>query len=97
MFKTKVGLCERSAAPVLEEFIPMKSSSCRDDEMVEMNEEDKVVTNTDKRDWMSSVQLWNSDNNQNQCPNTPIRSNSNGNCNRVGLKLETIDKKVIYQ
>ncbi|KAJ8766654.1 hypothetical protein K2173_001174 [Erythroxylum novogranatense] len=42
--------------PVLEEFIPLKKN-CDDNENGEMKEKDS----RDKKNWMSSVQLWNTD------------------------------------
>lgn len=48
--------------PVLEEFIPLKKTGDDHDEedMVETKKENKDCR--DKMSWMSSVQLWNSDN-----------------------------------
>ena len=47
----------RNIEPVLEEFIPLKKN-CDEEEKIETI---KVKDNRDKLDWMSSVQLWNTD------------------------------------
>ncbi|GFY95054.1 homeodomain-like superfamily protein [Actinidia rufa] len=47
----------RNIEPVLEEFIPLKKN-CDEEEKIETI---KVKNNRDKVDWMSSVQLWNTD------------------------------------
>ncbi|CAI9765549.1 unnamed protein product [Fraxinus pennsylvanica] len=58
--------CKKSSTePILEEFIPLKKSSDALDEKVEAPK-DEIVSSRDKMNWMSSVQLWNSDN-QNPC------------------------------
>lgn len=62
-----------SDAPVLEEFMPLKSSDGNDPEQHSEEEDDKNNAlnnrekNTDtkkKSDWLRSVQLWNDSNNQ---------------------------------
>ncbi|GFP81391.1 mitochondrial carrier protein mtm1 [Phtheirospermum japonicum] len=51
-----------NAEPVLEEFIPLKKS-CKDEQIdrVEVDSTKKDISCRDKMNWMSSVQLWNSD------------------------------------
>ncbi|KAL5540674.1 hypothetical protein UlMin_042866 [Ulmus minor] len=49
-----------NAQPVLEEFIPLKKER---DENQSPNESDKENDSRDKKNWMSSVQLWNTDEN----------------------------------
>ncbi|XP_030466662.2 transcription factor HRS1-like [Syzygium oleosum] len=48
-----------SAQPVLEEFIPLKKDKDEDDEKLELNK--GADDSRDKKNWMSSVQLWNAD------------------------------------
>lgn len=49
--------------PILEEFIPLKkSSSDEKDEKIDDVKETAVVNRREKMNWMSSVQLGNSDN-----------------------------------
>ncbi|KAK6120968.1 hypothetical protein DH2020_045295 [Rehmannia glutinosa] len=70
--------CKNSnAEPIMEEFIPLKEKRTDEtDEKVEGSKENDTITNSrDKMNWMSSVQLWNSDN-QNHHPNTNNFSNS---------------------
>ncbi|KAG8368320.1 hypothetical protein BUALT_Bualt15G0033300 [Buddleja alternifolia] len=63
-----------NAEPVLEEFIPLKNSITEEkDEKIEDNKEKDIINNRDKMNWMSSVQLWNSDDHNNS-PNTDISS-----------------------
>lgn len=51
--------------PILEEFIPLKkSSSDEKDEKIDDVKETAVVNRREKMNWMSSVQLGNSDNNK---------------------------------
>lgn len=60
--KEELTRCEKSnAMPVLEEFMTLKSIADEEHQIFE-NSEDKHIKRTDKMDWMSSVQLWNSDN-----------------------------------
>ncbi|KAL6963954.1 hypothetical protein U1Q18_034960 [Sarracenia purpurea var. burkii] len=47
----------RNVEPILEEFIPLKKN-CEEDEKSEVEEENDTK---DKMNWMSSVQLWNTD------------------------------------
>ncbi|KAL6494744.1 hypothetical protein OROGR_031544 [Orobanche gracilis] len=55
----ELSQCKKSnSEPVLEEFIPLKKI-CIDEKVAENN-----ISCRDKMNWMSSVQLWNSDNNQ---------------------------------
>ncbi|GLT63706.1 hypothetical protein SLA2020_362500 [Shorea laevis] len=55
----------RNAQPVLEEFIPLKKNDNNGDEggssVNTKNEKEFNSNNKDKKNWMSSVQLWNSD------------------------------------
>ncbi|KNA22891.1 hypothetical protein SOVF_030140 [Spinacia oleracea] len=46
--------------PVLEEFIPMKKDSIRD-ENTQLSKTGEEASRKDKTNWMSSVQLWNTD------------------------------------
>ncbi|KAL2477225.1 Homeodomain-like superfamily protein [Forsythia ovata] len=65
--KGELMQCRKSSTePILEEFIPLKKISDDLDEKVEAPK-DEIVSSRDKMNWMSSVQLWNSDN-QNPCP-----------------------------
>lgn len=48
----------RNAEPVLEEFMPLKTD-CDDNEEPNSNKKEKDCK--DKKSWMSSVQLWNTD------------------------------------
>ncbi|KAL3621181.1 hypothetical protein CASFOL_036093 [Castilleja foliolosa] len=55
-----------NAEPVLEEFMPL-NKSCKDEQIDRVEEVDsrkKDISCKDKMDWMSSVQLWNSDSNK---------------------------------
>ncbi|CAK9150799.1 unnamed protein product [Ilex paraguariensis] len=64
--------CGKSnAEPVLEEFIPLKKSS-DEDEKCEVRKEDD---SRDKKNWLSSVQLWNSDHH----PSTNFKYNQTQN------------------
>ncbi|KAL2231583.1 myb family transcription factor EFM [Sesamum indicum] len=66
--KEELMQCKKSnAEPVLEEFIPLKKNSAGEekDETNEGGKEKEIVNNSEKMNWMSSVQLWNSDNNYN--------------------------------
>ncbi|KAK6159388.1 hypothetical protein DH2020_006702 [Rehmannia glutinosa] len=71
--------------PVLEEFIPLKKS-CKDEKIdkVEVSPE-KDVSCRDKMNWMSSVQLWNSNNHHS--PDSDL------NNNKLTLKLDDNKKK----
>ncbi|GLU02993.1 hypothetical protein SLE2022_202170 [Rubroshorea leprosula] len=55
----------KNVQPVLEEFIPLKKREDGDEEgssITTRNEKDSTIfNNKDKKNWMSSVQLWNSD------------------------------------
>ncbi|KAL0422667.1 UNVERIFIED_CONTAM: Myb family transcription factor EFM [Sesamum latifolium] len=73
--KEELAQCKKSnVEPVLEEFIPLKKS-CTDekDDKVESSKENNI-SSRDKMNWMSSVQLWNSDNHTN-CPSTDFSNN----------------------
>ncbi|KAK4424177.1 Transcription factor NIG [Sesamum alatum] len=62
--KEELMRCKKSKAePVLEEFIPLKKSSAGEekDEKIEGGKEEDIVNRSEKMNWMSSVQLWNSD------------------------------------
>ncbi|GFP85454.1 two-component response regulator arr18 [Phtheirospermum japonicum] len=67
MMKKELNQCKSSAEPIIEEFIPLKKK--RTDEKDEKLEEKDVTNSREKMNWMSSVQLWNSDNNQHHHPN----------------------------
>ncbi|GFQ04735.1 two-component response regulator arr14 [Phtheirospermum japonicum] len=68
-----------NAEPVLEEFIPLKKS-CKDEQIdrVEVDSTKKDISCRDKMNWMSSVQLWNSDSDLN---------------NKLTLKLDNNKKR----
>lgn len=54
----------RNAQPVLEQFIPLKKDDNGDEEgssITTKNEKDSNSNNKDKKNWLSSVQLWKSD------------------------------------
>lgn len=58
----ELAQCKKAnSEPVLEEFIPLKKicSDEKDDKVDDSKEKD--VSSRDKKNWMSSVQLWNSD------------------------------------
>lgn len=51
--------CKKTnAEPVFEEFIPLKKSC---DESEEDKVQKEAETSKDKKNWLSSVQLWNND------------------------------------
>ncbi|KAI3446030.1 hypothetical protein Pfo_002695 [Paulownia fortunei] len=80
----ELAQCKKlNAEPVLEEFIPLKKS-CTDDKVEDTKEKD--ISCRDKMNWMSSVQLWNSDNHH-YYPNTDISDN------KPALKLENSKKR----
>ncbi|GER54443.1 homeodomain-like superfamily protein [Striga asiatica] len=54
--------------PIIEEFIPLKEKNT--DEKDETAEEKDISITGDKMNWMSSVQLWNSDGNPNSTDNS---------------------------
>ncbi|GFP91152.1 UDP-n-acetylenolpyruvoylglucosamine reductase [Phtheirospermum japonicum] len=68
-----------NAEPILEEFIPLKKS-CKDEQSdrVEVDSTKKDISCRDKMNWMSSVQLWNSDSDLN---------------NKLTLKLDNSKKR----
>ncbi|KAL2490749.1 Homeodomain-like superfamily protein [Abeliophyllum distichum] len=75
--------CKKSnAQPVLEEFIPLKKPNDDEIEKVKASTENDV-NNRDKMNWMSSVQLWNSDHHH-QYPNLDL------NNNKQTLKLDIL-------
>ncbi|KAI8014339.1 Myb family transcription factor EFM [Camellia lanceoleosa] len=64
----------RNIEPVLEEFIPLKNNCDDQDEKMEPKKE---KDSRDKMNWMSSVQLWNTDdNNRNMDSNYDSKQNS---------------------
>lgn len=73
-----------SAQPVLEEFIPLKKDKDEDDEKLELNK--GADDSRDKKNWMSSVQLWNADDSS-PAVHSPDRKQE--------LKLETTVKSKI--
>lgn len=89
MAKEELAQCHHkpNAEPVLEEFIPLKKSCSdeKDDDKVEGRKENDI-SSRDKMNWMSSVQLWNSNNNQSN-PDTDFSKSE------LTLKLEN-GKKV---
>ncbi|CAI9764399.1 unnamed protein product [Fraxinus pennsylvanica] len=86
----EIKQCKKSnVQPVLEEFIPLKKPDDDDDEDEKvMVSTEKDVNNRDKMNWMSSVQLWNSDHHH-QYPNLDLNNNNQT------LKLDT--KKVVEE
>ncbi|CAA0827618.1 Homeodomain-like superfamily protein [Striga hermonthica] len=82
----ELAQCRKSSAePVLEEFIPMKRI-CRDEgfDKVE-SRRDREDSCRDKMNWMSSVQLWNSD--DHPSPDTELNSD------KLTLKLDDTNRK----
>ncbi|XP_022896781.1 transcription factor HHO5-like [Olea europaea var. sylvestris] len=72
--KGELMQCKNSSTePILEEFIPLKKISDDSDEKVEVPR-NEIVSSSDKMNWMSSVQLWNSDN-QNPFPDIELSNN----------------------
>ncbi|KAG8364296.1 hypothetical protein BUALT_Bualt19G0113700 [Buddleja alternifolia] len=84
--KEELMQCKKSdSEPVLEEFIPLKKISRDDkDEKIENCKEKDSINCRDKMNWMSSVQLWNSDTNY---PNTNFSNN------KPSLKLDNSKKR----
>uniref|UniRef100_A0A803LNV5 HTH myb-type domain-containing protein n=1 Tax=Chenopodium quinoa TaxID=63459 RepID=A0A803LNV5_CHEQI len=72
VFKRELPLCMLLLKEVLEEFIPLKKES----ENTELNKTSEDDSGKDKKNWMSSVQLWNS-------PHLIRNSNSNQAQNHV--------------
>ncbi|RZC24835.1 Myb family transcription factor EFM isoform B [Glycine soja] len=77
----------RDSAPVLEEFIPLKKErgdQSEEEEEEEENDDDDDNECRDKRNWMSSVQLWNNN-------TTTATTNNNNPSDRKQLlhKLQT--------
>lgn len=70
-----------SAQPVLEEFIPLKKDKDEGDEKLELKKE--AADSRDKKNWMSSVQLWNTDNSPSAVRSSDLKHE---------LKLETTVK-----
>ncbi|CAA2976890.1 transcription factor HRS1-like [Olea europaea subsp. europaea] len=67
--------CKKSnTRPVLEEFIPLKNPNDDEHEKVKATTENDA-NNRDKMNWMSSVQLWNSDHHH-QYPNLDLHNNN---------------------
>ncbi|PIN14192.1 hypothetical protein CDL12_13179 [Handroanthus impetiginosus] len=91
--KEELDQCKKSnVEPVLEEFIPLKKS-CTDQSCD--NSKEKDISNKDKRNWMSSVQLWNSDNN-NHHPDTDLSNNkSTVKLDNKKRKEEDIDRPMV--
>lgn len=63
--KDEIMQCKNSnPEPILEEFMPLKKSSPDEkDEKTDDVKETDIVNRREKMNWMSSVQLWNSDSN----------------------------------
>lgn len=62
--KDEIMQCKKSnsSKPVLEEFIPLKINSPTErDDKIEVAKENEIINSKEKMSWMSSVQLWNSD------------------------------------
>lgn len=49
----------------MEEFIPMKANPCMEDGHHKANEKDHGGGRAGKRDWLNSVQLWNTQDHHN--------------------------------
>ncbi|XP_057782967.1 transcription factor HHO6-like [Salvia miltiorrhiza] len=63
--KEEIMRCQSSnCEPILEEFIPLKKSSSDKDEKTGDVKETDIVNRREKMNWMSSVQLWNTDSNK---------------------------------
>ncbi|XP_051145403.1 myb family transcription factor EFM-like [Andrographis paniculata] len=84
-----------NAEPVLEEFIPLK----KDDEKSNKvgDSKDKDANSRDKMNWMSSVQLWNSDNQVSSNANTDkvIPSKLSENNRNKKMKEEAINQPLM--
>ncbi|KAL1561031.1 transcription factor HHO2-like [Salvia divinorum] len=58
----ELALCKNlKSEPVLEEFIPIKKSGIDGNDDKAEDSKEKEISSRDKKNWMSSVQLWNSD------------------------------------
>lgn len=76
----------KKVQPVLEEFIPLKNNNSEDDdEDVRPIKKEKDSSKDNKKNWMSSVQLWNTD--DNHPTNDPI-FDSRQNLN-LKIKVQT--------
>lgn len=68
----------KKVQPVLEEFIPLKKNTCEDeDEDVSPIKKEKDSSKDNKKNWMSSVQLWNTDDHQTSDPLFETKQNPN--------------------
>lgn len=78
----------RDSPPVLEEFIPLKKELGDQSEEEEENDDDKDDNECrDKRNWMSSVQLWNNN-------TTTTTTNNNNNASDRKQLLHKLQTKV---
>lgn len=91
--KEELVQCKNSAAkPIMEEFIPLKKSIAgEDDEKIEDVNEEEIVCSRDKMNWMSSVQLWNSDDQNYDEPSTSKLDNDKKVRNKMGKKNKIIN------
>ncbi|KVH93262.1 transcription factor HHO6-like isoform X1 [Cynara cardunculus var. scolymus] len=80
-----------NAEPVLEEFIPLKKT-CDEDEQLEMNGKEKGAG--DKRNWLSSTQLWNTNDNT---PNTNQTQNWKPNSIQQITKKRPLEEDDPYE
>lgn len=65
--KDEIMRCNKNSnpKPILEEFMPLKKSSPDEkDEKIDDVKETDIINRREKMNWMSSVQLWNSDSNK---------------------------------
>ncbi|KAE8702233.1 Homeodomain-like superfamily protein [Hibiscus syriacus] len=56
----------RRVEPVLEEFMPLKEDNHSEEDSNKKNDND-FNCNKDKKNWMTSVQLWNTDDDYSKC------------------------------
>lgn len=82
----KEELYKSNVKPVLEEFIPLKKNS-DDDDNDDDEDEDRGGTRKedciDKKNWMSSVQLWNASDNPSSKTDFTSRTSSKSDIKKV--------------
>ncbi|KAL8553310.1 hypothetical protein ACS0TY_001835 [Phlomoides rotata] len=80
----EIMLCKKSnPKPILEEFIPLKIKS--PDVKIEAPNEKEITNSKEKMSWMSSVQLWNSDDHLNHIHTANNKKRKEEVINRDGL------------
>ncbi|XP_031284632.1 transcription factor HHO6-like [Pistacia vera] len=84
-------ISSKNVQPVLEEFIPLKKSSSEDeDEEIPAVKKEKDSSKDNKKNWMSSVQLWNTDDHQTTDPIVDLKQNTN-------LKFKRNEEENLFQ